>query len=124
MDLRTVLVDDEQLARDELGYLLSQVGGVEVIAQAGNGLEALSTIGPLQEGPGRPGFGAARKLLADGPPSHIIFVTAYDQHAIEAFEVNAVDYLLKPVDAERLATAVDRAPRRVQSARTARGESS
>ena len=120
-DLRTVLVDDEQLARDELGYLLSQVGGVEVIAQAGNGLEALSTIGRLQpdlifldvQMPGLTGFEVARKLLDDGPPSHIIFVTAYDQHAIEAFEVNAVDYLLKPVDQGRLEKALERARRRI-----------
>jgi two-component system response regulator LytT len=121
MDLRTVLVDDEQLARDELGYLLGQVGGVEVIGQAGNGVEALATIDRLQpdlvfldvQMPGLTGFEVARRLLADGPSSHIIFVTAYDQHAIEAFEVNAVDYLLKPVDPSRLETALQRARRRI-----------
>jgi len=125
MDLRTVLVDDEQLARDELGYLLGQVGGVEIIGQAGNGIEALSTIGKLQpdlvfldvQMPGLTGFEVARRMLDTNAPAHIIFVTAYDQHAIEAFEVNAVDYLLKPVDPARLEVAVDRARRRVTTER-------
>ncbi len=123
MDLRAVLVDDEQLARDELGYLLGQVGGVEVIGQAGNGIEALTTIDKLQpdlvfldvQMPGLTGFEVARRMLDTNAPSHIIFVTAYDQHAIEAFEVNAVDYLLKPVDPARLEVAVDRARRRVST---------
>src|SRR5262245_47200487 len=121
MDLRTVLVDDEQLARDELGYLLGEIGGVEVVGQAGNGLEAVSTIDRLQpdvvfldvQMPGLTGFEVARRLLEDRSPAHIIFVTAYDQHAIEAFEVNAVDYLLKPVEQGRLEIAVDRARRRI-----------
>jgi two-component system response regulator LytT len=122
MNLRTVLVDDEQLARDELGYLLGQVGGVEVIGQAGNGVEALATIDRLQpdlvfldvQMPGLTGFEVARRMLDDslGQPQ-IIFVTAYDQHAIEAFEVNAVDYLLKPVDQARLEVALQRARRRI-----------
>src|ERR1700716_2710919 len=117
MDLRAVLVDDEQLARDELAYLLGQLGGVEVIGQAGNGLEALTTIDRLQpdivfldvQMPGLTGFEVARRLLEGRGASHIIFVTAYDQHAIEAFEVNAVDYLLKPVDQSRLQGAAERA---------------
>jgi two-component system, LytTR family, response regulator LytT len=122
MDLRAVLVDDEQLARDELGYLLGQLGGVEVIGQAGNGVEALSTINRLQpdvvfldvQMPGLTGFEVARRMLDSQNGSHIIFVTAYDQHAIEAFEVNAVDYLLKPVDQARLEVAVQRARRRIE----------
>ncbi len=125
MDLRAVLVDDEQLARDELGYLLGQVGGVEVIGQAGNGFEALGTIERLQpdvvfldvQMPGLTGFEVARRLVDAEAPSHIVFVTAYDQHAIEAFEVNAVDYLLKPVDPARLLLAVQRARTRLASAR-------
>src|SRR5256886_5359666 len=125
MDLRAIVVDDEQLARDELGFLLGQVGGVEVIAQAGNGLEALSTIDRLQpdlvfldvQMPGLSGFEVARRMLDDQSSSHIIFVTAFDQHAIEAFEVNAVDYLLKPVDPLRLEVAVDRARRRITTDR-------
>src|ERR1700693_29217 len=117
MELRAVLVADEQLARDELGYLLVQVGGIEVIGQAANGPEALTAIDRLQpdvvfldvQMPGLTGFEVARRMLTSRATSHIIFVTAYDQHAIEAFEVNAVDYLLKPVDPARLAGAVQRA---------------
>jgi len=127
MDLRAVLVDDEQLARDELGYLLGQIGGVEVLGQAGNGIEALTTIERLQpdvvfldvQMPGLTGFEVARRMVDARASSHIIFVTAYDQHAIEAFEVNAVDYLLKPVDQARLEVAVERARRRVDTDRTA-----
>ena len=125
MDLRAVVVDDEQLARDELGYLLGRVGGVEVIGQAGNGVEALTTITRLQpdlvfldvQMPGLTGFEVARRMLDTQAPAHIIFVTAYDQHAIEAFEVNAVDYLLKPVDQARLEVALQRARRRVATDR-------
>src|SRR2546429_9933659 len=122
MDLRAVLVDDEQLAREELGYLLGQIGGVEVRGQAGNGIEALSTIERLKpdvvfldvQMPGLTGFEVARRMLNARASPHIVFVTAYDQHAIEAFEVNAVDYLLKPVDQARLEVAVERARRRVE----------
>ena len=125
MDLRAVLVDDEQLARDELGYLLGRVGGVEVIGEAGNGLEALTAIDRLHpdvvfldvQMPGLTGFEVARRLVDGGADAHIIFVTAYDQHAIEAFEVNAVDYLLKPVDPARLEVAVQRARRRTDFSR-------
>jgi two-component system response regulator LytT len=121
IDLRTVLVDDEQLARDELSYLLGQVDRVEIIGQAGNGVEALKTIEHLQpdlvfldvQMPGLTGFEVARRIIGEGPSTHIVFVTAYDQHAIEAFEVNAVDYLLKPVDPARLEVAVQRARRRI-----------
>jgi two-component system LytT family response regulator/two-component system response regulator LytT len=121
MDLKAVLVDDEQLARDELGFLLGQVGGVSIIGQAGNGVEALTTIVRLQpdvvfldvQMPGLTGFEVARRMIDAHAASHIIFVTAYDQHAIEAFEVNAVDYLLKPVDPARLDIAVKRARRLV-----------
>ncbi len=127
MDLRAVVVDDEQLARDELGYLLGQMGGVDLIGHAGNGLEALETIERLRpdvvfldvQMPGLTGFEVARRLVDQGPSPHVIFVTAYDQHAIEAFEVNAVDYLLKPVDPARLEIAVQRARRRVEIDRRA-----
>jgi two-component system LytT family response regulator/two-component system response regulator LytT len=125
MVLKAVLVDDEQLARDELGYLLEQIGGVQVLGQAGNGVEALTTIEKFQpdvvfldvQMPGLTGFEVARRLLDSRAASQIVFVTAYDQHAIEAFEVNAVDYLLKPVDQARLEVAVDRARKRVASDR-------
>jgi two-component system LytT family response regulator/two-component system response regulator LytT len=127
MDLRTVLVDDEQLARDELSYLLSQIDGIEVVGQAGDGVEALATIKRLQpdvvfldiQMPGLTGFEVARRMIDHQLSSHIIFVTAFDQHAIEAFEVNAVDYLLKPVDPTRLETALHRAQKRITSERQA-----
>jgi two-component system, LytTR family, response regulator len=126
MDLRAVLVDDERLARDELGYLLGKVGGVEIIGQAGNGVDALTTIDRLQpdvvfldvQMPGLTGFEVAHHLVDKRAAAHIIFVTAYDQHAIEAFEVNAVDYLLKPVDPARLEMALNRARRRITSDRS------
>ena len=129
VDLRAVLVDDEQLARDELGFLLGQVGGVEIVGQAGNGVEALTTIDRLRpdvvfldvQMPGLTGFEVARRMLDQQLQTHMIFVTAYDRHAIEAFEVNAVDYLLKPVDAARLSLAVQRAQRRVTSDRSLEG---
>jgi two-component system LytT family response regulator/two-component system response regulator LytT len=118
-ELTAVLVDDEQLARDELGFLLGQAGSVTVIGQAVNGVDALTTIDRLRpdvvfldvQMPGLTGFEVARRMIEAESPSHIIFVTAYDQHAIEAFEVNAVDYILKPVDPVRLEVAVQRARR-------------
>jgi two-component system LytT family response regulator/two-component system response regulator LytT len=125
IELRAVVVDDEPLAREELGFLLGQLGGVEVIGQAGNGLDAVSTIDRLQpdvvfldvQMPGLTGFEVARRLLDNEAGAQIVFVTAFDQHAIEAFEVNAVDYLLKPVDPARLDTAVQRARRRILAER-------
>jgi len=124
-ELRAVLVDDEQLAREELGYLLGQLGGVEVVGHAGNGPEAVETIDRLQpdlvfldvQMPGLTGFEVARRLVDAEAGAQIVFVTAFDQHAIEAFEVNAVDYLLKPVDPARLETAVQRARRRIAAER-------
>jgi two-component system LytT family response regulator/two-component system response regulator LytT len=118
-ELTAVIVDDEQLARDELGFLLGQTGNVVVIGQAVNGVDALTTINRLRpdvvfldvQMPGLTGFEVARRMIEAQSPSHIIFVTAYDQHAIEAFEVNAVDYILKPVDPVRLDVAVQRARR-------------
>jgi two-component system, LytTR family, response regulator LytT len=123
--LRTVVVDDEQLAREELCFLLEQIAGIEVVAQAGDGPEALNVIAEHDpdlvmldvQMPGLTGFEVARRLLQRPADAHIVFVTAYDQHAIEAFEVNAVDYLLKPVDAARLEQALARARRRLSSDR-------
>jgi two-component system LytT family response regulator/two-component system response regulator LytT len=124
--LKVVVVDDEQLARDELCYQLEQLGAVEILAQAGNGLEALAAVERHApdlvfldvQMPGLGGFEVARRLLdRDDEPPALVFVTAFDQHAIEAFEVNAVDYLLKPVEASRLEQAVDRARRRIESGR-------
>jgi two-component system response regulator LytT len=115
--LTAVVADDEQLAREELCFLLQQVGGVAVVGVAANGMEALDEIARQLpdvafldvQMPGLTGFEVARRLLEQGTGAGVIFVTAYDQRAIEAFEVNAVDYILKPVDARRLEIAVARA---------------
>jgi two-component system response regulator LytT len=128
--LGTLVVDDEQLAREELCFLLGQLDGLEVVGQAGNGIEALRVIEEQApdlvlldvQMPGLTGFEVARRIVRAGVETQLVFVTAYDQYAIEAFEVNAVDYLLKPVEAERLATAVDRVRRRIQSDRPAAGK--
>jgi two-component system LytT family response regulator/two-component system response regulator LytT len=130
MDLQTVVVDDEQLAREELCFLLERLEGVHVIAQAGNGLEGLRLVQERRpdlvmldvQMPGLTGFEVARRLLQAGAESQVVFVTAYDQHAIEAFEVNAVDYLLKPVEASRLEQAVSRVRRRIASDRPGRDD--
>jgi two-component system, LytTR family, response regulator LytT len=123
--LRTIVVDDEQLAREELCFLLGQLGGVELIGQASNGIEALRVVEETNpdlvmldvQMPGLTGFEVARRLVRASVDTHFVFVTAYDQHAIEAFEVNAVDYLLKPVEPGRLEQAVNRARRRIDAAR-------
>lgn len=123
--LRAVVVDDEQLAREELCYLLGRIGGVEVVGQATDGVEALEVIERTHpdlvmldiQMPGLTGFEVARRLVESGAESQLVFVTAFDRHAIEAFEINAVDYLLKPVESERLGTAVDRVRRRIQTHR-------
>jgi two-component system response regulator LytT len=127
MPLRAIVVDDEQLAREELCFLLGQLDDLEVVGQAANGIEALRAVDEHTpdlvlldvQMPGLTGFEVARRLLRAGIDAHFVFVTAFDQHAIEAFEVNAVDYLLKPVEAARLATAIDRARTRIQSSRQA-----
>ena len=119
--LTAVVADDEQLARDELCFLLGQVPGVEVVGQAANGVEALDEITRHApdvafldvQMPGLTGFEVARRLMESGTGPSVIFVTAYDQRAIEAFEVNAVDYVLKPVDSTRLETAIGRARKRI-----------
>ncbi len=124
--LRTIVVDDEQLAREELCFLLQEMDGIEVVGQAGNGVEALRVIEELQpdmvtldvQMPGVTGFEVARRVVAAGLESQLVFVTAFDQYAIDAFEVNAVDYLLKPVEPGRLATAVERVRKRVAADRT------
>jgi two-component system LytT family response regulator/two-component system response regulator LytT len=134
MNLSALIIDDEQLAREELKYLLDQVGGVDVVAQGANGIEALELIEEYHpdmvfldvQMPGLDGFAVIQKLMerrekANGvaapqaqlaPPQgalpQIVFATAYDQYAVRAFDVNAVDYLLKPFDRTRVEQAVER----------------
>ena len=121
--LTTVVVDDEKLACDELSYLLNDFPEVEVVATGCNGLEALELVQKLEPElvfldvnmPGLDGISVVRRLRekeVDLP--HFIFVTAYDQHAVEAFRLEAMDYLLKPLDKGRLAETIERARRIIQ----------
>ena len=125
--LRIIVVDDERLARDELCYQLKKIPKIKVVAQAENGIEALTLIEQHKpdlvfldiQMPGLTGFEVVQHLLKQKQFMGIIFVTAYDQHAIEAFEVNAIDYLLKPIEINRLLKAVQRAEQRLQLEKTA-----
>jgi two-component system, LytTR family, response regulator LytT len=117
MSLSAVIVDDEQLARDELSFLLKDVGDVNVVAQGKNGLEAVHLIREHNpdlvfldvQMPGLDGFGVIKKLLDKKVAlPKIVFATAFDQYAVKAFEVNAVDYLLKPFDKKRVAQSVQK----------------
>jgi len=124
--LSTIVVDDEQLACDELSFLLKDFPEIDIIATGSNGLEAVEIIQQLEPElvfldvnmPGLDGMGVVRRLRENGAVlPHFIFVTAYDQHAVEAFRLEALDYLLKPVDKVRLAESVGRATRFVQEKR-------
>src|SRR5215831_18436055 len=132
LTLSTLIVDDEQLASDELIYLLKDFADVEITATGRNGLEAMDLIQKLEpdlvfldvQMPGLDGLGAIRQLREKGIPlPHFILVTAYDQYAVEAFRLEAMDYLLKPVDKVRLEETIDRARRTIlDKARTAAPE--
>ena len=125
MVIRTVVVDDERPARNELCFLLEQLEEVDVVGQASNGIDAMDVIREQKpdlvlldiQMPGRTGFEVTRELLVREVDTQIVFVTAYDQYAIEAFEVNAVDYLLKPVEARRLQQSIERVKRQLMSGR-------
>ena len=118
--LTAVVADDEQLARDELCFQLGKIEGIEIVGQAVDGVQALDDIARLEpdvafldvQMPGLTGFEVARRLLERGTDMAVVFVTAFDHRAVEAFEVNAVDYVLKPVDPVRLEQAVQRVRRR------------
>ena len=122
VNLRVVIVDDEPLARQELQYLLESAGGVEVLGVGCNGIQAVDLIRTHQpdlvfldvQMPGLDGFGVLKKLLEKKTPlPQVVFATAYDQYAVRAFEVNAVDYLLKPFDRVRVNKTLDKARARV-----------
>jgi two-component system LytT family response regulator/two-component system response regulator LytT len=116
MEIRTIYADDEQLARDEIGWLLQGMPNVQVVGQAGDGVEAFHLIEKERpdlvlldiEMPGLDGFQLVREINALEHPPRVIFVTAYDRYALQAFEVSAVDYLMKPVSRERLEQAIDK----------------
>lgn len=116
MSLSAVIVDDEQLARDELAYLLNHAD-VNVVAQGKNGLEAINLVREHNpdllfldvQMPGLDGFGVIKKLLDRKVPlPQIVFATAFDQYAVKAFEVNAVDYILKPFDKKRITQSIEK----------------
>ncbi len=116
--ISAIVVDDETLASEELAYLLKEFADVEIVATASNGIEALKLIEDLEpdlvfldvQMPGLDGMGVIRKLREKQIPlPYFVMSTAYDQYAVEAFRWEALDYLLKPVEKDRLALAVDRA---------------
>jgi len=120
--LTAIVVDDEPLARQELLYLLERTGGVEVLAQGTNGIEAVELIRTHQpdlvfldvQMPGLDGFAVLKKLLDKRINlPQVVFATAFDQYAVRAFEVNAVDYLLKPFDRGRVQKTLDKARARI-----------
>jgi len=115
--MRILIVDDEKLARDRLRELLMEIGGHAVVGEAMNGAEAVEKTTELNPDvllmdirmPGMDGLEAAMHLMSMETPPSVIFTTAYDQHALDAFEVNAVDYLLKPIRKDRLDKALAKA---------------
>jgi two-component system LytT family response regulator/two-component system response regulator LytT len=136
MTISALIIDDEQLAREELKYLLDQVGGVDVLAQGSNGIQAVELIQQHHpdlvfldvQMPGLDGLAAVERLLSlrksrpageAHPLPQIVFATAYDQYAVRAFDVNAVDYLLKPFDRTRVEQALQRVRARVADAQPA-----
>ena len=116
MPMRVVIADDERLARERLRALLAEAGGVEVVAEAADGDAALHACAEHHPDlvlldismPGIDGLEAARHLAGFEPRPAVVFCTAYDAHALSAFEAQAIDYLVKPVRAERLAAALAR----------------
>jgi len=122
MPLTVLIIDDEALARQELQYLLERAGGVEVLAQGTNGIEAVELIRTHRpdvvfldvQMPGLDGFAVLKKLLDRKMPlPQVVFATAFDQYAVRAFEVNAVDYLLKPFDRKRVLQTIEKAHARM-----------
>jgi two-component system LytT family response regulator/two-component system response regulator LytT len=119
MPLTALIIDDEPLARQELQYLLDRAGDVTVLAQGSNGIEAVELIRTHKPDvvfldvrmPGLDGFAVLKKVMTldrTAPLPQIVFATAFDQYAVKAFEVNAVDYLLKPFDSKRVVKALDK----------------
>ena len=120
--ISALVVDDEELAREELSYLLKEFPEIEVLGAARNGPEAIKLIEDLEpdvvfldvQMPGLDGLAVIQKLRDKGVPlPHFILATAYDQYALEAFRLEALDYLLKPIERERLAVTIERAAKQV-----------
>jgi len=116
--VRALVVDDERVARNRLKRMLGRLDGVEVVGEAADGAEALERIAELEPDvafldirmPGMDGIELARRLPA---ATRVVFTTAYDDYAVQAFETSAIDYLLKPIEAERLEAAVRKVEQRV-----------
>ena len=128
MPINVIIVDDEKPARDELGFLLKGFPEISVIGQGKNGVEALALIKEHSpdlvfldvQMPGLDGFGVLKKLVERKMKMpHVVFATAFDQYAVQAFEVNAVDYVLKPFDKSRIAKAIQRARKMMETQTTA-----
>jgi two-component system response regulator LytT len=128
MPINVIVVDDEKPARDELIYLLKGLQEVSVIGQGKNGVEALALIKEHSpdlvfldvQMPGLDGFGVLKKLVERKMKMpHVVFATAFDQYAVQAFDVNAVDYVLKPFDKSRIAKAIQRARKMMETQITA-----
>ncbi len=124
MSLSVIIVDDEQLARDELSFLLRDIEDLDVIGHGKNGVEAVSLIKETSpdlvfldvQMPGLDGFAVIKKLLEKKIPlPNIVFCTAFDQYAVKAFEVSALDYMLKPFDKKRVFQAVEKARKTQES---------
>src|SRR5216117_1736744 len=124
MSINTIIVDDEKPARDELAFLLKGFPEINVIGQGKNGVEAVSLI--KEHTPdlvfldvkmlGLDGVGGLKKIVERKMKMpHVVFATAFDQYAVQAFDVNAVDYVLKPFDKARIAKAIQRARREIES---------
>jgi two-component system LytT family response regulator/two-component system response regulator LytT len=125
--LTALIIDDEPLARQELQYLLDAAGDVQLLAVGTNGIDAVSLIRTHKpdvlfldvQMPGLDGFAVLKKVMALDRKARlpqVVFATAYDQYAVKAFEVNAVDYLLKPFDAKRVEKALEKVRKRLAGA--------
>jgi two-component system, LytTR family, response regulator LytT len=121
--ISALIVDDEQLAREELSYLLTDIPDIEILQTASNGIEAVKLIEQLEpdlvfldvQMPGLDGLGVIEQVRAKGGPlPHFILTTAFDQYAVEAFRLQALDYLLKPIEKERLAESIGRVRRTLE----------
>src|SRR3974390_643424 len=124
MSINTIIVDDEKPARDELAFLLKGFSEIHLLAQGKNGLEAVNLIKEHSpdllfldvQMPGLDGFGVLKKLVERKlKVPHVVFATAFDHYAVQAFDVNAVDYVLKPFDKARISKAIQRVKREIEA---------
>jgi two-component system LytT family response regulator/two-component system response regulator LytT len=124
MPINTIIVDDEKPAREELAFLLKAFPEISIIGQGKNGLEAVNLIKEHNpdlvfldvQMPGLDGFGVLQKLVERKlKVPHVVFATAFDHYAVQAFDVNAVDYVLKPFDKARLSKAIQKAKKEIEA---------